>query len=378
MSNPQQTKTLQPAILALANGTVFSGFSVGAEGAAVGELVFNTAMSGYQEILTDPSYADQIVLFTYPHIGNVGVNALDQESSTYQVKACVMRDMSPVVSNWRATDNLSDSLEKQGVVAISGVDTRALTRILRDGGAQNCCVMSGDNHAEAIAKAQAFAGLEGQNLTEKVSVSTAIEWTEGLSYQEFPPPFIKANHQPHVVAYDFGVKEMILRLLAERGCRVTVVPANTPAQKVLAMKPQGVFLSNGPGDPAACGDIITEVQHIIASDVPVLGICLGFQLLVLALGGNTFKMKFGHHGANHPVIDLTTRQVMVTSQNHGFAADEASLPDCLTITHRSMFDQTIQGVAHKEKAIFAFQGHPEASPGPHDALPLFDQFVGSL
>lgn len=364
MSN-SSTVRLEPesAVLVLADGTLFPGISVGASGQAVGEVVFNTAMTGYQEILTDPSYARQIVTMTYPHIGNVGVNPDDMESDRAWVAGLVMRECSPVVSNWRATQSLPDFLAEQGVVAIAEVDTRRLTRILREQGAQSGCIITGDRPVdEAVALARAFPGLSGMDLANEVSRSTVAPWSE-------------SGTGPFIVVYDFGVKHNILNALVERGCRVTVVPATTSAQAVLAMRPDGVLLSNGPGDPAACAYAIANTQQLLAADMPILGICLGCQILALACGANTLKMKFGHHGANHPVKDLRSGQVSITSQNHGFAIDEMTLPPTVEITHRSLFDQTIQGIRVTGKPVFAFQGHPEASPGPHELLTVFDEFL---
>lgn len=368
----------KPAILALANGSVFQGVSIGHDGQTVGEVVFNTAMTGYQEILTDPSYAQQIVTLTYPHIGNVGTNSEDEEAKKIWSAGLVIRDLSLLASNWRSTESLQDYLRRHHIVAIAEIDTRRLTRILRDQGAQNGCIMTGDKATpeQAIQLAQAFGGLNGQDLAKVVSVKHEYDWKQGVwhfptGYQELP----KEHFRYHVVAYDYGVKENILRLLVEQGCRLTVVPAQTPAEKVLALKPDGVFLSNGPGDPAACDYAITAIQELLKAKMPVFGICLGHQLLALACGAQTSKMKFGHHGANHPVIDLKTGRVMISSQNHGFMVDEATLPADLEITHRSLFDNTVQGIKHKQAPAFSFQGHPEASPGPHDVAGLFNDFI---
>ncbi len=354
-----------PALLALADGSVFWGSSIGAEGITVGELVFNTAMTGYQEIITDPSYAQQIVTFTYPHIGNVGVNSDDMESDRAWVAGLVIRDLSPIVSNWRAQESLPDFLVRQGVVAIADVDTRRLTRILRSRGAQNSCIMTGTVDADkAIALAREFPSMEGMDLAKKVSCQK-------------PYHFSRTGHKK-IIVYDFGVKTNILRQLAERGAEVIVVPAMTPVEDVLKQHPDGVVLSNGPGDPAACDYAIRATQKLLEANIPIFGICLGCQILGLACGAKTKKMRFSHHGANHPVQNLKTKFVAITSQNHGFVLDEESLPAALEITHVSLFDGTIQGIRHTEKPAFAFQGHPEASPGPHDIGVLFDYFLESL
>lgn len=353
----------KPALLALADGTVFSGFSIGALGQTVGEVVFNTSITGYQEILTDASYANQIITFTYPHIGNVGINNEDMESNKIWASGLIIKELSPIVSNWRAQISLPEFLEQQKIIGIAGIDTRKLTQILRDKGAQNGCIMSGDCDPDiAIKAARNFPGLIGQDLAQIVSTKEIITWKE------------PKNYQYHIVVYDFGTKLNILRLLAERGCKITVVPAQTPANKVLELNPGGVVLSNGPGDPAACKYAIENIKVLLENNTPILGICLGFQLMALACGTQTFKIKFGHHGANHPVKDLATNMIAITSQNHGFGVDENSLPDFLEITHRSLFDNTIQGIRHKTKPAFAFQGHPEASPGPHDIIYLFDEW----
>ena len=366
-----------PALLALADGTVFRGFSIGAEAATSGEVVFNTAMTGYQEILTDPSYCRQIVTLTYPHIGNTGCNAEDWESRANFAAGLVIRDLPIRASNWRMTETLPDYLKKHGIVAIAGIDTRALTRVLREKGAQAGCIMAGTvDEATAIAEAKAFPGLAGMDLAKVVSVDSPYEWKEGewslTGFQPLP------DAKFHVVAYDFGVKRNILRMLAQRGCRVTVVPAQTPAADVLAMNPDGVFLSNGPGDPEPCDYAIAAIREFLARGVPTYGICLGHQLLALASGAKTMKMKFGHHGANHPVKDLDTNQVLITSQNHGFAVDPDSLPANLRPTHVSLFDGSLQGVARTDVPAFSFQGHPEASPGPHDVAYLFDRFISLM
>ena len=365
-----------PALLALADGTVFRGRSIGAEGSAVGEVVFNTSMTGYQEILTDPSYEGQIVTLTYPHIGNVGVNLEDAESRRVHVAGLVIRDLPRVTSNFRTTAKLSDYLREARVVGIADIDTRRLTRILRDKGAQNGCIVAGGtvSESDAIARARSAPSMAGLDLARVVSCDKRYEWTTstwalGEGFRQQP------NLRHHVVAYDYGVKHNILRMLAERGCRVTVVPAKTSAHEVLAMKPSGVFLSNGPGDPEPCGYAIEAIRDIVASETPTFGICLGHQLLGLASGGRTRKMKTGHHGANHPVLDKDTGQVLITSQNHGFAVDPGSLPANVRVTHVSLFDGTNQGIARTDKPAFSFQGHPEASPGPHDIGSLFDRFV---
>lgn len=367
----------KPALLALADGSLFYGESIGIDGDIRGEVVFNTAMTGYQEILTDPSYARQIVTLTYPHIGNTGVNSNDEESSAIYAAGLVIRDLPLLASNWRKQQSLSEYLLENRMVAIADIDTRRLTRILRDKGAQNGCIISADsiNEQRAIESARQFPGLAGMDLAKEVSTDKSYDWTGGVWQREGDRYLEAKNRQFDVVAYDFGIKRNILRMLAERGCRVTVVPAQTPAADVLAMNPDGVFLSNGPGDPEPCDYAISAIQQILAKKTPVFGICLGHQLLSLASGAKTIKMKFGHHGANHPVQDLATGQVMITSQNHGFAVDEASLPDCLKATHKSLFDGSLQGVERTDCPAFSFQGHPEASPGPHDVAPLFDRFI---
>ncbi|MEZ7912758.1 MAG: glutamine-hydrolyzing carbamoyl-phosphate synthase small subunit [Propionivibrio sp.] len=363
-----------PAILALADGTLFRGFSIGAPGATCGEVVFNTAITGYQEILTDPSYSRQIVTLTYPHIGNVGCNVEDFESGANYAAGLVIRDLPLRAENWRMQDTLPDYLQKHGVVAIAGIDTRKLTRILREKGAQAGCIMAGNvDEAAAIAEARAFPGLAGMDLAKVVSSTSAYVWNEGewtlKGYVDAPVG------EFNVVAYDFGVKRNILRMLAARGCKVTVVPAQTPAAEVLKLNPDGVFLSNGPGDPEPCDYAITAIREILAAGVPTYGICLGHQLLALASGAKTVKMKFGHHGANHPVKDLDTEQVLITSQNHGFAVDAETLPANLRATHVSLFDGSLQGIARTDVPAFSFQGHPEASPGPRDVAYLFDRFI---
>lgn len=370
---------IKTAILVLEDGTEFYGKSIGADGAAIGEVVFNTSMTGYQEILTDPSYSQQIVTLTYPHIGNTGVNRFDEESDAIYAQGLIIRDLPLMMSNYRAQESLSDYLKRHQIVAIADIDTRKLTRLLREKGAQNGCIIAGDNPdaKEAFAKAKAFAGLKGMDLAKTVTVKQPYQWTQGSWARETELPATKsADELPlHIVAYDFGVKRNILRLLVDRGCRVTVVPAQTPAQEVLALAPDGIFLSNGPGDPEPCDYAINAIQTFLTTDIPLFGICLGHQLLALASGANTIKMKFGHHGGNHPVKDLDNNTVMITAQNHGFAVDEASLPDNLRVTHKSLFDGSLQGIHRTDKPAFSFQGHPEASPGPHDAAPLFDHFI---
>ncbi|MDH5181414.1 MAG: glutamine-hydrolyzing carbamoyl-phosphate synthase small subunit [Gammaproteobacteria bacterium] len=368
------------ALLALEDGTVFYGESIGSDGRTVGEVVFNTAMTGYQEILTDPSYAQQIVTLTYPHIGNVGTNEEDEEASNLYASGLVVRDVPLIASNWRCKESLPDYLVRRNVVAIANIDTRKLTRILREKGAQNGCIMAGDklDEAAAIAAAKGFPGLKGMDLAKEVTTHQPYEWVQGSwtlknGLPSAPHP-IEEKLPHHVVAYDFGVKRNILRMLVDRGCRLTVVPAQTPAADVIKLNPDGVFLSNGPGDPEPCDYAIKAVQEI-AGKVPLFGICLGHQILSLASGAKTIKMKFGHHGANHPVQDLKTKTVMITSQNHGFAVDDSTLPANLQATHRSLFDGSLQGVERTDVPAFSFQGHPEASPGPHDVAPLFDHFI---
>jgi carbamoyl-phosphate synthase small subunit len=365
-----------PAILALADGTVFYGQGIGATGSTIGEVVFNTAMTGYQEILTDPSYTRQIVTLTYPHIGNVGVNKEDCESDKAYAAGLVIRDLPMIVSNFRSEQNLSDYLKAENIVAIAGIDTRKLTRILREKGAQSGCILTGDNISaeDAIAKAKSFEGLAGMDLAKVVSVSkpypwTSGEWRLGKGYVE------QVNPKFHVVAYDFGVKKNILHMLAERGCKLTVVPAQTPAADVLALNPDGVFLSNGPGDPEPCDYAINAIKVFLDKKIPTFGICLGHQLMGLAAGAKTLKMKFGHHGANHPVKDLISGQVLITSQNHGFAVDPATLPANVRVTHVSLFDGSLQGMDWTDRPALCFQGHPEASPGPQDVSYLFDRFI---
>ena len=365
------------AILVLEDGSVFHGRSIGAEGQTVGEVVFNTAMTGYQEILTDPSYSRQIVTLTYPHIGNTGINAEDAESTAIHAAGLVIRDLPLLVSNFRSEMALDTYLQKHGVVAIADIDTRRLTRILREKGAQNGCIMAGGgDEGRALELARGFPGLKGMDLAQEVTTGQTYCWNEG-TWQ------LGAGHKAHdpevarfhVVAYDYGIKRNILRMLVDRGCRITVVPARTPAAEVLAMAPDGVFLSNGPGDPEPCDYAITAIREIVETGMPTFGICLGHQLLGLASGAKTVKMKFGHHGANHPVQDLAAGTVMISSQNHGFAVDEQSLPGNLRPTHKSLFDGSLQGIHRTDRPAFSFQGHPEASPGPHDVAPVFDHFI---
>ena len=374
---------LRHALLALADGTIFRGQSIGADGLSVGEVVFNTAITGYQEILTDPSYAGQIVTLTYPHIGNTGVNREDVESNRMFAAGLVIRDLPRMVSSWRSVEDLSTCLQRNGVVAIADIDTRKLTRILREKGAQNGCIVNGDKldadaEAKALAAARAAPSMAGLDLAKVVSCTQPYEWNDGLwsligGYQ----PITEAPRF-HVAAYDFGIKHNILRLLADRGCRLTVIPAQTPASAVKAMGVDGVFLSNGPGDPEPCDYAIDAIREFIADKTPTFGICLGHQLLGLATGAKTMKMKFGHHGANHPVKDLDTGQVLITSQNHGFAVDESTLASNVRITHQSLFDGSLQGIALTDAPAFSFQGHPEGSPGPHDINYLFDRFIGLM
>jgi carbamoyl-phosphate synthase small subunit len=366
----------KPALLVLEDGTVFNGISIGADGCSVGEVVFNTAMTGYQEILSDPSYAKQIITLTYPHIGNVGTNDEDDESVGIFASGLVIRDVPLLASNWRSQRTLSEYLTAHNIVAIADIDTRKLTRLLRDKGAQRGCIMAGDalSVETATAAINAFPGLKGMDLAKEVTVAEAYQWTESVwDLQQGHTE--GTNFVKHVVAFDFGVKRNILRLLVSRGCRVTVVPAKTSAAEVLAMNPDGVFLSNGPGDPEPCTYAIETIKTILAEKIPVFGICLGHQLLALASGAQTEKMKFGHHGANHPVQDIATGRVLISSQNHGFAVNEASLPENLIATHRSLFDGSLQGIRRTDVPAFSFQGHPEASPGPHDVEPLFDAFI---
>lgn len=371
----------KPAFLVLEDGTIFRGDSIGADGQTVGEVVFNTAMTGYQEILTDPSYARQIVTLTYPHIGNTGTNDEDEESDAIYAAGLIIRDLPLIVSNWRSQKPLDEYLSDNGIVAIADIDTRKLTRILREKGAQTGCIIAGDDldEAAALEAAKAFPGLKGMDLAKEVTTENSYQWTQGTWDLEQGLPksqeFNSDELPHHVVAYDYGIKRNILRMLVDRGCKVTVVPAQTPANEVLSMKPSGVFLSNGPGDPEPCDYAIAAIKDILNTDIPVFGICLGHQLLSLASGAQTVKMKFGHHGANHPVQDLDNKTVMISSQNHGFAVDEESLPANLEATHRSLFDDSLQGIHRTDKPAFGFQGHPEASPGPHDVAPVFDHFI---
>lgn len=377
----QSRATSKPALLMLANGACFHGLALGAEGTTVGEVVFNTAMTGYQEMLTDPSYAQQIITLTYPHVGNVGTNKEDNEASTLWAKGLVVRDASLYASSWRYQKTLQTYLLEQGVVGISDIDTRRLTRILQKEGAMNGCIQSGEalNEEKALAQAQGCESLANCDLAKVVSTKKQYPWYEGT--WDLQQGYVTRSPKSlpyHVVVYDFGVKRNNLRLLVDAGCALTVVPAQTPAETVLAMAPDGVFLSNGPGDPAACDYAISAVKQLMAADVPLLGICLGHQLLALAAGARTRKMKLGHHGVNHPIQCNETKQVMITSQNHGFVVDEGSLPASVHITHRSLFDDTIQGIRVKGKPFFAFQGHPEGSPGPHDSIHVFEEFVRTM
>ncbi len=360
----------------LEDGTVFKGTAIGADGVSVGEVVFNTSMTGYQEILTDPSYAEQIITLTYPHIGNTGTNKEDEESASVWAKGLVIRDLPLLASNFRNEENLSDYLSRNNILGIADIDTRKLTRILREKGAQNGCIMAGDNldEAKALAEAKGFPGLKGMDLAKVVSTKEQYQWTEG-SWELGKGHITPEKSDFHVVAYDFGAKRNILRMLVDRGCKLTIVPAQTSAEDVLALNPDGIFLSNGPGDPEPCDYAISAIKTFLETDIPVFGICLGHQLLGLASGANTIKMKFGHHGGNHPVKDFDRDVVMITAQNHGFAIDENDMPANLKVTHKSLFDGSIQGVHRTDKPAFSFQGHPEASPGPHDAAPLFDHFI---
>jgi len=370
----------QPALLVLEDGTIFRGTAIGAEGMSVGEVVFNTSMTGYQEIITDPSYAEQIITLTYPHIGNYGTNSEDEENDKIWAKGLVIRDLPLVASNFRSEQDLSSYLKKHNIVGIADIDTRKLTRILRDKGAQNGCIIAlgegaGEvDEAKALEAAKQFPGIKGMDLAKVVSCEKPYQWNMG-SWQLGQGYSELADERFHVVAYDYGVKRNILRMLVDRGCRLTVVPAQTSAEEVLALNPDGIFLSNGPGDPEPCTYAVEAIKSLLETDIPVFGICLGHQLLAIASGAKTEKMKFGHHGGNHPVQDLESKKVMITAQNHGFAAQESTLPDNLIATHKSLFDGTLQGVHRTDKPAFSFQGHPEASPGPHDAAPLFDHFI---
>ena len=370
------------ALLVLEDGSVFKGTAIGASGVSVGEVVFNTSMTGYQEILTDPSYAEQIVTLTYPHIGNTGINSEDCESNKIWAKGLVIRDLPLLVSNFRSEQSLSEYLQENNILGIADIDTRRLTRILRDKGAQNGCIIASNtlddiplDESTALAKAQAFTGLKGMDLAKEVTCDVPYQWVDGSWVLGEGYQTALDNPEFHVVAYDFGVKRNILRMLADRGCKLTVVPAKTTADAVLALKPDGVFLSNGPGDPEPCDYAIRSIEQLLETNIPIFGICLGHQLLALASGAKTIKMKFGHHGANHPVKDIKGERVMITSQNHGFAVDESNLPNTLEVTHVSLFDKSLQGIHRTDKPAFSFQGHPEASPGPHDAAPLFDHFI---
>jgi carbamoyl-phosphate synthase small subunit len=368
-----------PAILALEDGTVFRGVSVGGEGKTIGEVVFNTAMTGYQEILTDPSYCRQIVTLTYPHIGNTGTNSDDMESSKIHASGLIVRDASALASSWRSEQSLSDFLRRAKTVAIADIDTRKLTRILRSKGAQSGCIMTGEVDPDtAIEHARKFPGISGMDLAKFVTTGHKYQWCYPSSFGKGDRIMSRRVAPYHVVAYDFGIKRNILHLLSDFECRMTVVPATTPVSDVLALAPDGVFLSNGPGDPEPCGYAIAAIKEILETSIPVFGICLGHQLLALATGAKTMKMKCGHHGANHPVQEVASGRVMITSQNHGFSVDEASLPDTVEATHHSLFDGTLQGISVKNKAAYGFQGHPEASPGPHDVLPLFERFIAEM
>ena len=372
------------ALLMLQDGSQFIGKSIGANGQTVGEVVFNTSMTGYQEILTDPSYSEQLVTLTYPHIGNVGTNDADAESNQIYAKGLIIRDLPLIASNYRSEMDLSSYLKQHNVIAIADIDTRRLTRILREKGAQHGVIITANDKQTLLDKAENakqealnYKGLSGLDLAKEVTCKQSYTWTCGIwtRQKEHPTPKAESELPYHVVAYDFGVKQNILRMLVARGCKLTVVPAKTPANEVLALNPDGIFLSNGPGDPAPCTYAIEAIKKFLTTDIPVFGICLGHQLLALACGAKTIKMKFGHHGGNHPVKDLENNRVMITAQNHGFAVDESTLPAHLRATHKSLFDGSLQGIHHNQKPAFSFQGHPEASPGPHDAAPLFDHFI---
>ncbi len=368
-----------PAVLALQDGTIFHGMSVGAEGKTIGEVVFNTAMTGYQEILTDPSYCRQIVTLTYPHIGNTGTNSVDMESSQIHASGLVIKDASMLVSSWRAERDFKDFLRSGDTVAIGNIDTRKLTRLIREKGAQSGCIMTGEVDPEtAIEHARKFPGIAGMDLAKFVTTDRMYQWCHGADFGKRSRIISRRIAPYHVIAYDFGIKRSILRLLSDLDCRMTVVPATTSAQEALALSPDGIFLSNGPGDPQPCDYAIEAIREILESGVPIFGVCLGHQLLALACGAKTVKMKFGHHGANHPVQELESGKVMITSQNHGFTVEEDSLPDNVEASHRSLFDNTLQGIALKDVPAFSFQGHPEASPGPHDLLPLFERFLADM
>jgi len=368
-----------PAVLALQDGTIFHGVSVGDDGNTIGEVVFNTAMTGYQEILTDPSYCRQIITLTYPHIGNTGTNSEDMESSKIHASGLIIRDCSMLASNWRVECDFRAFLRGGKTVAIADIDTRKLTRLIREKGAQSGCIMTGDaNPDTAVEHARKFPGIAGVDLAKFVTTDRTYQWCHGVDFGKRSRVMSRRIAPYHVVAYDFGIKRNILRVLSDLDCRMTVVPATTTADEVLSLMPDGVFLSNGPGDPEPCDYAIKAIQEILESGVPIFGICLGHQLLALACGAKTVKMKFGHHGANHPVQNLSTGQVMITSQNHGFAVEEESLPEDVEATHRSLFDGTLQGIALKDAPAFSFQGHPEASPGPHDLLPLFERFIADM
>jgi len=368
-----------PAVLALQDGTIFNGVSVGDDGNTIGEVVFNTAMTGYQEILTDPSYCRQIVTLTYPHIGNTGTNSEDMESPKIHASGLIIRDCSMLASNWRVERDFREFLRGGKTVAIAGIDTRKLTRLIREKGAQSGCIMTGEaNPDTAVEHARKFPGIAGMDLAKFVTTDRTYQWCYGADFGKRSRVMSRRIAPHHVVAYDFGIKRNILRVLSDLDCRMTVVPATTTADEVLSLMPDGVFLSNGPGDPEACDYAIKAIQEILESGAPIFGICLGHQLLALACGAKTVKMKFGHHGANHPVQNLSTGQVMITSQNHGFAVEEESLPEDVEATHRSLFDGTLQGIALKDGSAFSFQGHPEASPGPHDLLPLFERFIADM